>query len=94
MIDMAAYAYILHCADGCYYYGSTNDLLRRLGQHRAGDVRSTNWRLPVELVYFEEFETLEQARQRERSFKSGRTRRKTIEQLVGRFPAERLAPFA
>ena len=55
---------------------------------------TTSRRLPVKLVYFEEFETQDQARQRERAFKNGRTRRKTIENLIDRFPAERLAPFA
>lgn len=91
---MSCWAYILRCVDGQYYYGSTNDLLRRLARHHGGQVRSTKWRLPAELVYFGEFETLEQARQRERSFKNGRTRRKTIEQLIATFPPERLAPFA
>jgi putative endonuclease len=91
---MAGSAYILHCADGRFYYGSTNNLLRRLAQHRTGKVKSTKWRLPVELVYFVECETLEEARQKERSFKNGRTRRKTIELLIKQFPRERLAPFA
>jgi len=88
------YAYILRCADGRYYYGSTDNLIRRLGQHRRGDVRSTHWRLPVELVFFDEFQTLDQARQREQSFKGGRTRRKKIERLIADFPPSRLAPFA
>jgi putative endonuclease len=91
---MAAYAYILRCSDGCYYYGSTNDLLQRLQRHRQARVRSTAWRLPIELVYFEESRTLEQAKRRERSFKSGRTRRKTIENLIRTFPPHKLAPFA
>ena len=91
---MSPCAYILRCSDGCYYYGSTNDLLQRLGQHRRGRVHSTAWRLPVELMYFEEFETLEQAKRREQSFKNGRTRRKTIENLIRTFPPEKLAPFA
>jgi predicted GIY-YIG superfamily endonuclease len=43
---------------------------------------------------FVECETLEEARQKERSFKNGRTRRKTIELLIKQFPRERLAPFA
>jgi putative endonuclease len=76
------------------YYGSTNNLLQRLGRHRGGKVRSTAWRLPVELVYFEEYETLEQARQREYSLKNGRTRRKTIDILIQSFPREKLTPFA
>ena len=91
---MAGYAYILRCSDGHYYYGSTNNLVRRLGQHRAGHVKSTKWRLPVELAYFEEFETPDQAKQREQSLKNGRTRKKTIESLIRAFPRHRLAPFS
>ena len=91
---MPSYAYILRCADGCYYYGSTSDLRQRLARHRGGHVHSTAWRLPAELVYFEEFPTLAQAKQRERSFKNGRTRRKTILALIASLPPERLAPFA
>jgi len=91
---MPAYAYILRCADGGYYYGSTSDLLQRLTRHRQGRARATKYRRPVKLVYFEEHETLEQAKQREQSFKYGRTRRKTIEQLIATFPRARLAPFA
>jgi putative endonuclease len=91
---MPAYVYILRCADGCYYYGSTNDLVQRLARHRAGGVRSTRLRLPAELVYFEQCQTLGEARQREQALKSGRTRRKTIDLLIRQFPADRLAPFA
>lgn len=91
---MLGYVYILRCRDHRYYYGSTNDLIRRLAQHRAGRVPSTKSRLPLELVYFEECQTLDQARLRERSLKNGRTRRKKIELLISTFPPERLAPFA
>ena len=91
---VSAYVYILHCNDGRRYYGSTNDLIRRLAEHRDGRVRSTKPRLPVDLIYFEECQTLDQARQKERSFKRGRTRRKTIDLLIQRIPRERLAPFA
>jgi len=91
---MCACVYILRCNDGGCYYGSTNDLTERLEWHREGRVASTTWRRPLRLVYFEQHETLSQARQRERSFKNGRTRRKTIENLIARFPADRLSPFA
>lgn len=91
---MLGYIYILRCRDQRYYYGSTNDLIQRLAQHRAGRVRSTKPRLPVELVYFEECQTLDHARQRERPLKNGHTRRKTIELMIRTFPPERLAPFA
>ena len=90
---MAAYAYILQCADGRRYYGSTNNLVQRLTRHRGSQVKSTAWRLPVMLVYFEEFQTLNEARERERSFKNGRTRKKTIDLLIRQFPSSRLTPF-
>jgi putative endonuclease len=91
---MVCYAYILRCADDRYYYGSTTNLIQRLARHRSGKVRSTKWRLPLKLVYFEEFPTLDQAMQREYSWKNGRTRRKTLDLLIQGFPPERLAPFA
>ena len=91
---MAAYLYILRCADGSHYRGIANDLMQRLVQHRNGRVRSTAWRRPIELVYFEEHETLHQARQRERSLKNGRTRRESLEYMIQAFPPEKLAPFA
>ena len=48
--------YILKCADGTYYTGSTNNLDLRLQQHQSGEGSNyTKNRLPVELVYFEEF---------------------------------------
>jgi putative endonuclease len=91
---MGGFAYILLCDDGHRYYGSTNNLIERLKRHRGAQVRSTKWRLPIRLVYFEQFETLDQARQRERAFKNGRTRRKTIDQLIANCPQAKLAPFA
>jgi putative endonuclease len=91
---MPAFTYILRCKDGALYYGFTADLRRRLQEHRDGKVHSTAWRRPVQFVWYEIHETAVQARRRERSFKNGRTRRKTIEQLIRTFPDERLAPFA
>jgi predicted GIY-YIG superfamily endonuclease len=44
--------YILFCADDSLYTGMTNDLARRLAEHRAG--RGAQWtqrRLPVEVVF-------------------------------------------
>ena len=60
------YAYILECADGTYYCGWTNDLEKRLAAHNAGKGgKYTHSRTPVKLVYFEEFETKEEAMSRE-----------------------------
>ena len=60
------YAYILRCADGTLYTGWTNDLARRLKTHNEGKGgKYTRSRLPVELVYTEEFATKEEAMRRE-----------------------------
>ena len=60
------YTYILSCADGTLYTGWTNDLDRRLAAHNAGKGgKYTRARLPVVLVYYEEFETKEEAMSRE-----------------------------
>lgn len=91
---MAWCVYILRCADGKLYVGSTGDLSQRLAFHRDRRSRWTASRLPLELVYFEECKTLAQARQRERSLKNGRTRRKKVEHMIATFPFEKLAPFA
>jgi putative endonuclease len=91
---MLYYAYILRCADGRLYYGSTGDLRRRLRDHQGGRVRSTRRYLPVRLVWFEHHATADAAKQRERSLKNGRTRREKIEAMIDTFPQELLAPFA
>lgn len=64
------YTYILRCGDGSLYTGWTNDLDRRLAVHSAGrGGRYTRARLPVELVYWESFETKGEAMSRERAVK-------------------------
>lgn len=51
---MAYYVYILSCADGTLYTGSTNDVAKRLKAHRSGSgAKYTRSRLPVELAYTE-----------------------------------------
>ena len=60
------YTYILRCSDGTYYTGWTNDIDRRIASHNEGrGSKYTRSRLPVELVYFESFETKEEAMSRE-----------------------------
>jgi predicted GIY-YIG superfamily endonuclease len=43
------YVYILKMADGEYYIGSTNDLKRRMEEHKREREISTKWRLPIAL---------------------------------------------
>ena len=64
------YKYILKCKDGSLYTGWTNDLEQRVAAHNTGKgAKYTKARRPVELVYFEEFETKEQAMKREYAIK-------------------------
>jgi putative endonuclease len=64
---MKGYMYILECADGSYYTGSTTNLELRLAQHQAGQGSNyTKKRLPVKLVYFEEYSRIDEAFYREK----------------------------
>jgi putative endonuclease len=64
---MKGYLYILLCVDGSFYTGSTNDLERRLLEHQNGEgANHTRKRLPVELVYTEEFDRIDKAYYREK----------------------------
>ena len=64
---MIGYMYILECADGSYYTGSTTDLERRLAQHQCGEsANHTKNRLPVKLIYYEKFPRIDQAFYREK----------------------------
>jgi putative endonuclease len=70
-----AYTYVLHFADGGKYIGSTNNLKRRMLEHKDGKVPATAYRLPVELVYYEAGRSSAQARLREKALKTGYGRR-------------------
>jgi len=64
------YAYILQCADGTFYTGWTNDLKKRLAAHNNGTAsKYTRVRRPVSMVYYESFETKEDAMRREYAIK-------------------------
>jgi len=58
------------------YVGSTNNLDRRLFEHQEGKVSATKNRLPIKLIYFEEYESIDQARKREHYYKSCAGRKK------------------
>ena len=64
---MKGYMYILECSDGSYYIGSTKDLDKRMEEHQSGNgANHTKKRLPVKLVYYEEFERIDTAFFREK----------------------------
>lgn len=59
--------YILECSDVSYYTGSTIDLKRRLEEHNNGEgANHTKKRLPVKLIYYEEYHRIDFAFNREK----------------------------
>lgn len=64
------YTYILKCSDNTFYTGWTTDLKKRLAVHNSGKgAKYTRARLPVSLVYYEEFPTKQEAMRREYAIK-------------------------
>lgn len=75
------YAYLLECADKSFYCGYTNNINARVKTHNEGlGAKYTKSRLPVRLVYFEEFETKSEAMSREAKIK--RLTRAQKEELI------------
>ena len=74
---MKGFMYILECADGSYYTGSTNNLEQRLQHHHIGKGSNyTKKRLPVRLLYFEEFQRIDDAFYREKQVQKWNRKKK------------------
>ena len=87
-----AWTYILRCSDGSYYVGSARDLEIRLAQHQTGEGAAyTRSRRPVELVWAQEFERVDEAYAREKQVQ-GWSRAKREALIAGSF--ERLPELA
>ncbi len=67
--------YVLKDKNGRFYKGMTNDLERRLVEHKSGKTKTTRSMDQIELVYQEQYETTKEARTRELYFKSAAGRR-------------------
>ena len=64
------YFYVLECSDNSYYAGYTNNLEKRIATHNAGKgAKYTRARGPVKCIYYETFETKQQAMAAEYAFK-------------------------
>ena len=72
---MKWWVYILLLGNGQYYVGSTNDLERRIAQHKAWKVIATKGKLPLELLFTREYETLPEARSAEYQLKKKKSRK-------------------
>ena len=67
--------YILQDRTGRLYKGMTNDLERRLAEHRRGHTKTTSSMEEIEVVYQELFKDFADARARERYLKTAAGRR-------------------
>lgn len=82
------YTYLLECLDGTLYCGWTNDLEKRVKAHNSGrGAKYTKSRRPVRLVWYETFETKEEAMSREAKVKQ--LSRNQKDELVAHGPVER-----
>ncbi len=77
---MKGYMYILRCSDDTYYTGSTINLELRIAQHQSGEgANHTKKRLPVELIYYEEFDRIDTAFYREKQVQGwGRKKKEAL----------------
>jgi putative endonuclease len=75
---MSAYLYILRCADNSYYIGTTvSSLDIRIAEHQAGAYDGyTALRRPVEMVFHQHFDRLDDAAAAERQVKGWRRDKK------------------
>ena len=72
---MSYTVYVLEDSKGKVYKGVTNDLKRRLREHRSKHTKTTSRMEGINVVYIENFDTFEVARKRELYFKSAAGRR-------------------
>ena len=78
------FTYILECSDKSFYTGSTNNLEKRLWEHNNGlGANYTKRRLPVKLVYYEEYNRIDEAFYREKQIQ-GWSRKKKIALIEGK----------
>src|SRR4030042_3559723 len=74
---MSFWVYILECSDGSYYTGHTDDLEVRMVAHEQKAYKCyTSTRLPVKLVFYDDFPTRDDAFARERQIKGWSRRKK------------------
>jgi predicted GIY-YIG superfamily endonuclease len=67
---MSFWAYMLHCGDGSYYTGHTDNLEQRIAQHRLGELPGyTATRKPITLIWSQDFPAREEALAAERQVK-------------------------
>ena len=89
---MSFWAYMLHCQGGYFYVGHTDDIDRRIGEHKSGLVPGfTADHQPVELVWSDQFTSRDDAKAAERKLK-GWSRAKKLALIRGDW--ERISALA
>ncbi len=79
------FTYILECSDKTFYTGSARDLEIRLIEHQTGvGANYTKKRRPVTLVYWEEYDRIDDAFYREKQIQNW-SRAKKLALIEGRF---------
>lgn len=79
------FMYILKCSDNSYYVGSAKNLYQRVNQHYLGlGSKYTKSRLPIELIYYEEYDRIDDAFNREKQIQ-GWNRKKKESLINGTF---------
>lgn len=75
------FVYILECSDKTFYTGYTDNLENRLAKHNQGQgAKYTRGRLPVKILYSEEFASKSEALKREAVIK--KMKREAKEKLI------------
>ena len=74
---MLFHVYILRCSDGSYYTGHTDNLEKRLSEHRMSKYDGyTSTRLPIELVFHQGFNSRYEAMAAEKKLKTWNRKKK------------------
>ena len=78
MDDYQYYIYIMASLSGVLYIGVTNDLERRVYEHKSGINKGFTKKYRIKrLIYYEEYSNIEEAIEREKQLKNWRRNKKT-----------------
>jgi len=82
-MQLMYYVYVLQSfKDDKFYKGMTADLRRRVKEHNNGKNKSTKYRCPLKLVYYEAYLLKKDAEARERYLKTSMGKRVLKKQLA------------
>ncbi len=74
--------YVLSDESGSFYKGMTNNIVRRMKEHNRGKTQTTRKMSKLKLIYLEKYESLKEAREREKYLKTAAGRR-FIKKILG-----------